>query len=314
MNGKKLAVLIPCYNEEATISKVVGDFKREFPEAAVYVYDNNSTDRTAELAAQAGAIVRRETRQGKGHVVRSMFMEIEADCYLLVDGDDTYPAEDGHKLVKPVLEGRVDMAAGDRLSNGRYANENKRRFHDFGNNLVRNVINGLFRSDLKDIMTGYRAFSRRFVKNFPILSGGFEIETEMTLHALDKSFVICEEPIDYRDRPEGSVSKLNTLADGRKVMFTIFSIFKDYQPLKFFGITALIVCLLGILCGLPPILDFIRYRYVYRVPLAILAAALEMLAINLFTCGVILDTIVKNHRRDYMLQLLHDAGSEGGLS
>ncbi|MCR5094752.1 MAG: glycosyltransferase family 2 protein [Lachnospiraceae bacterium] len=306
MADTRIAVLIPCYNEETTIKKVIEDFRTQFPEADIYVYDNNSSDRSVELARNAGAIVRVERLQGKGHVVRSMFLEVEANCYILVDGDDTYPAEEAHKLVKAVLEDGVDMAVGDRLSNGSYSSENKRPFHDLGNNLVLRVINHLFHSDLKDIMSGYRAYSRRFVKNFPVLSPGFEIETEMTLHALDKNWVIREEPIAYRDRPQGSVSKLNTFSDGRKVLTTIFSIYKDYQPMRFFGTLSLVVCLLGILCGLPPIIDFIDYQYVYHVPLAVLAAAIEMLAFNLLTCGIILDTISKNNKRNYRLQLLHE--------
>ena len=229
----KTAVLIPCYNEEITIEKVIKDFKKELPDAEIYVYNNNSKDKTAEIAEKNGAIVRHEYRQGKGNVVRSMFREIDADIYVMVDGDDTYPAEEVHKLIKPVVDGEADMVIGDRLTNGTYQKENKRHFHEFGNNLVKKSINVAFKTDLKDIMTGYRVFNKLFVKTMPVMSPKFEIETEMTIHALDKNFLIEEIPVTYRDRPEGSVSKLNTYSDGFKVLKTIFNLYKNYRPMPF---------------------------------------------------------------------------------
>ena len=243
---KKVAVLIPCYNEELTIEKVIKDFKRELPYADIYVYDNNSKDKTAEIAKREGAIVRRESKQGKGNVVRTMFREIDADIYVMVDGDDTYPAEFVHQLIEPIRNEEADMTIGDRLSNGTYQKENKRHFHEFGNNLVRKGINLLFQTKLRDIMTGYRAFSKMFVKNMPVLSQKFEIETEMSLYALDKRYIIKEIPIIYRDRPNGSQSKLNTIRDGVKVIKTIVNMFKNYKPLQFFTIIALILFMIGI--------------------------------------------------------------------
>ncbi|MCI1893950.1 MAG: glycosyltransferase family 2 protein, partial [Lactobacillus sp.] len=232
----KTAVLIPCYNEALTIEKVVKDFRRELPDATIYVYDNNSTDDTASIAEIAGAVVRRESRQGKGFVVRQMFMDVEADYYIMVDGDDTYPAESVHQLLTPLINQTADMTIGDRLSNGTYAEENKRQFHGFGNNLVKNSINLLFHSHIQDVMTGYRGFNRVFVKSLPVISNGFQIETEFTIHALDKRFKVVEIPIDYRDRPEGSFSKLNTMSDGLKVIATIIRMVKDSRPRMFFGI------------------------------------------------------------------------------
>ncbi|MCL6636865.1 MAG: glycosyltransferase family 2 protein [Alicyclobacillus sp.] len=299
----KIAVLIPCYNEELTIAKVVQDFRRELPEAEIYVYDNNSSDRTAEQAARAGAVVRREPRQGKGNVVRSMFRDVQADIYVMVDGDDTYPAEFVHELLRPIQEGWADMVLGDRLSNGSYEQENKRPFHNFGNNLVRALINRLFHARLHDIMTGYRAFNRRFVKHLAVASEGFEIETEMTLHALDKKFNLAEVPIDYRDRPPGSVSKLNTVSDGVRVLRTVFWIFKDYKPLAFFGTCAVICCLLGLAVGIPVISEFVRTHWISKVPSAILAVGLMVLSTISVTCGFILDTIVRHHRELYQLLL-----------
>ena len=237
----KTAVLIPCYNEELTIEKVIKDFKRELPEADIYVYDNNSKDNTAEIAKKNGAIVKHEYKQGKGNVVRSMFYDIDADIYIMVDGDDTYPAEEVHKLIAPVVNGEADMCIGDRLSNGTYQKENKRHFHEFGNNIVKKSINILFKTGLKDIMTGYRVFNKKFVKNMPVMSPKFEIETEMSLYALDKKYIIKEIPIIYRDRPEGSTSKLNTIKDGIKVCKTIVKMFKNYKPLKFFTTIAVII-------------------------------------------------------------------------
>ena len=301
---KKIAVLIPCYNEELTVEKVIKDFKRELPEADIYVYDNNSKDKTAEIARNAGAIVKHEYRQGKGNVVRTMFMDIDADIYIMVDGDDTYPAEEVHKLIKPIEEERADMVIGDRLTNGTYQKENKRHFHEFGNNLVRKSINVLFNTKLKDIMTGYRVFNKTFVKNMPVLSPKFEIETEMSLHALDKKFIIEEIPIVYRDRPEGSTSKLNTIGDGIKVVKTIVKMFKDYKPLKFFGVIAAILFIIGLAFGIPVIVEFFKTRYITKVPTAVLATGIMILSVIVGQCGVILDTVVKHHRESYELNLL----------
>src|SRR5574344_2153078 len=239
MEKKSIAILIPCYNESKTIAKVVKDYKKVLPEADIYVYDNNSTDGTDELAKKAGAIVRYEYRQGKGNVIRSMFKDIDADCYLMIDGDDTYPAEDARKMCDLVLSGKADMVIGDRLSST-YFTENKRKFHNFGNRIVRFLINKLFKNNIKDIMTGYRAFSYDFVKGFPVISKGFEIETEMTIHAVDKNYKLVEVPVTYRDRPVGSVSKLNTYSDGLKVMKTIGRLFKEYKPYIFFGLISLL--------------------------------------------------------------------------
>lgn len=299
----KIAVLIPCYNEEVTIAKVIKDFKRELPDATIYVYDNNSKDKTSEIAKANGAIVKREYRQGKGNVVRSMFRDIDADCYIMVDGDDTYPVEFVHKLIEPIKNGEADMTIGDRLSNGTYESENKRNFHNFGNQMVRNLINRLFKSNIRDIMTGYRAFNKYFVKNMPVLSPGFEIETEMSIHALDKKFLLKEVAIDYRDRPEGSHSKLNTVNDGMKVLKTIFLLFKNYKPLVFFSITAAVLFVLGLLTGIPVIAEFIKIRYISKVPSAILSVGLIMLSTISITSGIILDTIVKQHREIYEITL-----------
>ena len=297
-------VLIPCYNEELTIEKVVKDFKRELPEADIYVYDNNSKDKTAELAEKAGAIVRRENRQGKGNVVRTMFREIEADIYVMVDGDDTYPADFVHELIKPIKNNEADMVIGDRLSNGTYQQEIKKNFHEFGNNLVRGAINLLFNNKLKDIMTGYRVFSRMFVKNMPVMSPNFELETEMTLFALDKKFRIKEIPIVFRERPEGSESKINTVSDGIKVIKTIIKMFKDHKPLKFFSILFVIFLILGLVVGIPVVVEFYKTGYITKMPSAILATGLITLAVIMEQCGLILHTIVKQHREDYELNLL----------
>lgn len=299
----KIAVLIPCYNEEKTIGKVVSDFKRELPEAEIYVYDNNSKDKTPLIAAEHGAIVRKEFRQGKGNVVRSMFREIDADIYVMVDGDDTYPAEFVHQLIEPIKRGEANMVIGDRLSNGTYFQENKRPFHNFGNNLVKNLINFLYKSDIKDIMTGYRAFDKLFVKSMPVMSPGFEIETEMSIHALDKKFLIKEVPIDYRDRPEGSESKLNTFSDGWKVLKMIFTLFKDYKPFMFFSLWALLFFILGLAVGIPVVVEFIRTKFITRVPSAILAVGLMIFSLLSFTCGLILDTVAAAHRKQYELEL-----------
>lgn len=300
----KTAILIPCYNEELTIEKVIKDFRKELPEAEIYVYDNNSKDRTAEIAKENGAIVKHEYRQGKGNVVRSMFRDIEADIYVMVDGDDTYPAEEVHKLIEPVVNGEADMVIGDRLTNGTYQKENKRHFHEFGNNLVKKAINIAFDTNLKDIMTGYRVFNKLFVKNMPVLSPKFEIETEMSLHALDKKFIIKEIPIVYRDRPEGSVSKLNTISDGFKVLKTIIKMFKDFKPRQFFWLVAIIVAIIGLIIGMPVIIEFAKTGYIAKVPSAILATGIMIIALIIAQCGVILDTVVKQHKEKYELELL----------
>jgi len=301
---EKIAVLIPCYNEEITIEKVVKDFKRELPEADIYVYDNNSTDKTAEIAKSNGAIVIPEYKQGKGNVVRSMFYDIDADIYVMVDGDDTYPAEAVHSLIEPVRRGQADMCIGDRLSNGTYQKENKRLFHEFGNNIVKGAINFFFHTKLRDIMTGYRVFSKKFVKNMPVMTPKFEIETEMSLYALDKRFTILEIPIDYRDRPQGSTSKLNTVSDGIKVMKTIARMLRIYNPLFFFSVIAFIMFVLSFCFGIPVIAEFIKYKYIYKVPSAVLASGCMILAVVIEQCGFILDTVVKINKENYELNLL----------
>ena len=304
MSNNKIAILIPCYNEELTIEKVIRDFQKELPEAEIYVYNNNSKDKTEEIAQKNGAIVKREYKQGKGNVVRSMFYDIDADIYIMVDGDDTYPAESVYALLEPVLTGQADMATGDRLSNGTYQKENKRHFHQFGNSLVRNSINILFHSHLHDIMTGYRAFNKKFVKNIPVLSQKFEIETEMTLHALDKNYCIKEIPIVYRDRPSGSISKLSTLGDGIKVVKTIVKMFKDYKPLTFFTTIAVLLFVIGLLVGIPVIAEFVKTNYITKVPSSILATGIVLLSVIIGQCGVVLDTVVKQNKEKYELQVL----------
>lgn len=300
----KIAVMIPCYNEEITIEKVIKDFRKELPDADIYVYDNNSTDKTVEIATKNNAIIRKEYNQGKGNAVRRMFREIEADIYVMVDGDDTYPAEMVHELIKPIEEQKADMVIGDRLSNGTYKKENKRKFHSLGNSMVRGSINKLFGTNLRDIMTGYRAFNKIFVKNIPVLSSKFEIETEMTLHALDKKFIIKEIPIVYRDRPEGSTSKLNTVKDGMKVLKTILSMYKDYKPRKFFFALAILLFILGLIPGIPVILEFAKTHFITKVPSAILATGFMLMATVAFQCGIILDTIVKANKQKYELNLI----------
>jgi len=299
----KIAILIPCYNEELTIAKVISDFKKELPDAYIYVYDNNSSDNTSKIAQEHGAIVKKEYRQGKGNVVRSMFRDIDADIYIMIDGDDTYPAEFVQSLMEPVLAERADMVLGDRHSNGTYKNENKRPLHTFGNNLVKTLINKLFNAKLKDIMSGYRVFNKRFVKTMPIISNGFEIETEMTLHALDKKFLIQEVPIEYRDRPEGSFSKLNTVGDGMRVLKTILWVFKDYKPLTFFSILAVFFLVLALLIGIPVIIEFIQTSKILKMPSAILAVGLVLISIISLFSGFILDTVVNQHRETYELFL-----------
>lgn len=299
-----IAVLIPCYNEAQTIAKVIADFHRELPEATIYVYDNNSTDGTAELAREAGefVVVRKEYRQGKGNVLRSMFRDIDADCYIMTDGDDTYPAESAREMCSYVLDGKADMVIGDRLSST-YFTENKRPFHNVGNRFVRGCINRLFRSDVRDIMTGYRAFSPIFVKNFPVLSNGFEIETEMTIHALDKRFLLKEIPVGYRDRPEGSVSKLNTFSDGMRVLKTISSLYRDYRPLSFFGIFALVLFLAALIMFVPVLIEYFRTGIVPRFPTLIVSGVLATVGFVMWICGTILEVIANKFRAQYELRL-----------
>ena len=297
----KVAVLIPCYNEAVTIGKVVDDFKRVLPDADIYVYDNNSKDDTAAIAEDHGAIVRTEPRQGKGNVVRQMFREIDADYYIMVDGDDTYPAEAAPRLLEPLMNDTADMTVGDRLSNGTYGEENDRAFHGFGNNLVRWPIKVIYGYAFDDVMTGYRAFNRIFVKTMPVLSEGFQIETELSIHAVDKRFRITDVPIDYRDRPEGSYSKLSTFGDGAKVLRAIASLFKDHKPMAFFGWLALILIVLGLIAGIPVIAEYFQTGLVPRFPTAILAIALVICGALSFTAGIILDTVAKTGRKQWEL-------------
>lgn len=297
-----IAVLIPCYNESVTIKKVIEDYKKALPEATIYVYDNNSSDGTDEIVRKAGAEVRYEYRQGKGNVIRSMFRDIDADCYLMIDGDDTYPAENARHMVDLVLNKGVDMVIGDRLSST-YFTENKRPFHNLGNRMVRGLINKFFKSNVKDIMTGYRAFSRVFVKSFPVLSKGFEIETEMTIHALDKNFLLEEIPVTYRDRPEGSESKLNTFSDGFKVLKTIANLFRDYRPMTFFGFFSAIFDLTALGLFITVLMEYFETGLVERFPTLIVSGILAMIGILLWVCGLILQVITKKHRQLYELML-----------
>lgn len=298
----KTAVLIPCYNEATSIEKVINDFKQQLPDATIYVYDNNSTDNTADIARRTGAVVKHEFRQGKGNVVRSMFRDIDADCYLMVDGDDTYPAENAKEMCQLVEEG-ADMVIGDRLSST-YFTENKRPFHNDGNRLVRFLINKIFNNNIHDIMTGYRALSHTFVKNFPIISRNFEIETEMTIHALDKNFLIRELKINYRDRQEGSVSKLNTYLDGMKVVSTIFMMFRDYRPLKFFTIISALLLLIAIAMFVPVFIEYMQTGLVPRFPTLIVSGFIGIASLLTFFCGVVLEVITKKHKQLYELMLL----------
>ena len=301
--NKKIAVLIPCYNESKTIEKVVKDYKSVLPEADIYVYDNNSSDGTDKIAAKAGAIVKYEYKQGKGNVIRSMFKDIDADCYLMIDGDDTYPKENAREMCDYVLNGQADMVIGDRLSST-YFKENKRPFHNFGNVLVRGLINSLFKSNVRDIMTGYRAFSYDFVKTFPVLSKGFEIETEMTIHSLDKNFLLKEIPVEYRDRPAGSVSKLNTFSDGFKVLKTIARLFKEYKPSIFFGLISFIFFAIAIGFGIPVFVEYFKTGLVPRYPTLIFSGFMLMISILMFVCGIILEVVVKKHRQLFELVLI----------
>ena len=302
---EKIAVLIPCYNEEKTIKKVVRDWKKELPEATIYVYNNNSTDRTAEIAKEAGAVVRDEYQQGKGNVIRRMFREIDAQCYVMIDGDDTYPAEFGREMVDKVLERKVDMVVGDRLSST-YFEENKRPFHNFGNSLVRGTINRLFRSNIRDIMTGYRAFSYQFVKTFPVLSKGFEIETEMSIHAVDKNMLVENVIIDYRDRPDGSESKLNTYSDGAKVLKTIMGLYKNYKPMQFFGLLAAILMIIALAMFMPVFVVYLKAGLVPNFPTLIVSGFIAMAALQSFFAGLVLSTIVQKDRQlfEYKLQMV----------
>ena len=299
----KIAVLIPCYNEEKTIGKVVREAKAALPEAVIYVYNNNSKDRTAEIAAEAGAVVRNEYMQGKGNVIRRMFREIDARCYLMVDGDDTYPAEYAPEMAALVLEKQADMVVGDRLS-ATYFTENKRPFHNFGNRLVRWSINALFGSSIRDIMTGYRAFSYQFVKSFPVLSKGFEIETEMSIHAIDKNMQLETVVIQYRDRPEGSESKLNTYSDGFKVLRTIVRLFRNYKPMTFFGLLALLLLLIAAVLFIPVLLEYFRTGLVARFPTLIVSGFVAIAAILSLFSGLILQTMVHKNRQDFEMQLI----------
>ena len=296
----KIAVLIPCYNEEKTIEKVIKGFTKELPKATIYVYDNNSTDKTAKIARKNGAIVRKEPLQGKGNVIRRMFREIDAECYLMVDGDNTYDPKAAKKLVDLVIYEKVDMAIGDRLSST-YFTENKRPFHNFGNKIVRFLINKLFKSHINDIMTGYRAFSYDFVKTFPILSKGFEIETEMTIHALDKNFHVKEIPILYKDRESGSESKLNTYRDGFRVIKTILRLFKEYKPVVFFGLLSLIFFLISLGFGIPVFIEYFKTRLVPRFPTLIFAGFMLMISLLNLAIGIILEVVVKKHRQLFEL-------------
>ncbi len=299
----KIAVLIPCYNEAKTISKVVNDFKAVLPEAVIYVYDNNSTDGTADIAKKSGAIVRHEYQQGKGNVIRRMFREIDALCYIMVDGDDTYPAEYAVSMADRVLSRNIDMVVGDRLS-ATYFKENKRPFHNFGNSLVRKSINMLFNSNIKDIMTGYRAFSYEFVKTFPVLSKGFEIETEMSIHAIDKNMSIENEIIEYRDRPEGSQSKLSTYSDGFKVLRTIARLFRTYKPMTYFSIISLILVLVALAFMIPILITYMKTGLVPRFPTLIVCGFVVMAAIQSFFTGLTLHTIRQKDRQDFEMSLI----------
>lgn len=298
----KIAVLIPCYNESKTIAKVVKDYKEALPEADIYVYDNNSTDNTDEIAKKAGAIVRYESKQGKGNVIRTMFREIDADCYLMIDGDDTYPSENARQMCNYVLENGVDMVIGDRLSST-YFEENKRPFHNLGNRMVRGLINKIFKSNIRDIMTGYRAFSYNFVKTFPILSKGFEIETEMTIHAIDKNFTLKEIPVQYRERPEGSVSKLNTYKDGARVIKTIAILFEEYKPALFFNTIAACIFIISLILAIPVFIEYFKTGLVPKFPTLIVAGIMLVISLLLSVSGIILQVIVKKHKQLFEIML-----------
>lgn len=299
----KIAVLIPCYNEEKTIKKVVTDFKKVLPEAKIYVYDNNSTDETVKLAKQAGAIVKYEYKQGKGNVIRRMFREIDAECYIIADGDDTYPAENAREMCDLVLNKGVDMVVGDRLSST-YFEENKRPFHNFGNTIVKKSINLLFKSNIKDIMTGYRAFSYQFVKTFPVISKGFEIETEMSIHSIDKNMFVENVIITYRDRPEGSESKLNTFSDGFKVLKTIGKLFRDYKPLAFFGVISIILLILSTVFFIPVFVEYIKTGLVPNFPTLIVCGFTMIASILSLFAGMILESLKLKNKQDFEINLI----------
>ncbi len=298
----KIAVLIPCYNESRTIQKVVEDFKKVLPEAVVYVYDNNSTDGTDEIARRAGAVVRYEYKQGKGNVIRRMFRDVEAECYIIIDGDDTYPVEAAPEMIRPVFEKNADMVVGDRLSST-YFTENKRAFHNFGNSLVRKSINLLFGADIKDMMTGYRAFSYLFVKSFPVLSKGFEIETEMSIHAADKNMQVENVIVEYRDRPEGSVSKLNTFSDGFRVLRTIARMYQTYKPMNFFGLLSAVLAALSIGFMIPVIVHYTKTGLVPHFPTLIVCGFAMLAAMQSFFSGLILKTMGQKNRQDFEMEL-----------
>jgi len=300
----KIAVLIPCYNEAKTIKKVIEDFRKVLPEATIYVYDNNSKDDTDKIAREAGAIVRYERKQGKGNVIRSMFREIDAECYIMADGDDTYPAEFAREMVDKVLNDNVDMVIGDRLSST-YFTENKRLFHNFGNDLVRKLINFIYKSNIQDVMTGYRAFSFEFVKTFPVLSKGFEIETEMTMHTLDKNLHTENVVIEYRDRPEGSESKLNTYSDGMKVLKTIFSLYKNYKPLSFFTCFAVILGIIGTLFLVPVLIAYFKTGLVERFPTFIASVFFYIAMLQAFFTGLMLDNINRKNKQDFEINYIN---------
>lgn len=299
----KIAVLIPCYNEEKTVAKVVRDFKAVLPEAVIYVYDNNSSDRTVELALEAGAIVRHEYQQGKGNVIRRMFREIDAEVYIMTDGDDTYPAEFAREMVDKVLTHQADMVVGDRLSST-YFTENKRPFHNFGNTLVRNTINHLFHTEIKDIMTGYRAFSYQFVKTFPVLSKGFEIETEMTIHAADKNMQVDNVVIEYRDRPEGSESKLNTYSDGAKVLMSIAKLYRNYKPMHFFGILSLVLAAVSVIFFIPVLIEYLSTGLVPKFPTLIVCCFTLVAALQSVFAGLILSAGAQRSRQEFEMTLI----------
>lgn len=298
----KIAVLIPCYNESKTIEKVIKDFKEVLPDATIYVYDNNSTDGTDEIARRNGAIVRYEYQQGKGNVIRRMFRDIDAECYIMTDGDDTYPAENAREMCQAVLERNADMVIGDRLSST-YFTENKRPFHNTGNVLVRKLINMIYKSDIRDVMTGYRAFSYQFVKTFPVLSKGFEIETEMTIHTLDKNMGVENIIIEYRDRPQGSVSKLNTYSDGFKVIKTIITLYKNYRPFSFFTWVAAILAIMGLLFLAPVLVDYVQTGLVPKMPSFVASVFFFICSIQSFFGGLILETMIKRSKQDFELTL-----------
>jgi glycosyltransferase involved in cell wall biosynthesis len=309
----RVAVLLPCYNEAQTIGETVSAYRKLAPHAKIYVYDNNSTDETAAQAAAAGAVVRKEYRQGKGYVIRSMFRDIDADVYLMADGDDTYEAKDVLALADDVISGRADMVIGDRLS-GTYFEENKRPLHGFGNRLVRWLINKIFKSDIMDVMTGARAFSRKFVKTYPSLVGGFEIETEMTIHALDKDFLVTHHPVHYRNRPRGSHSKLNTIPDGLRVLKTIAALFKDFRPLLFFGSASFTLFVIAVILFIRPLLEYLATGFVSYVPTLVVSIGFMIMALLSGVCGVIVDSIRKQTRTFYELELYRVNGSDSEKS